>query len=146
MDEDIMWVGLDAHKAFLQVAVLAEEASLPLSWRVEHTTPQVKKLRRKRVKLANGREIRVCYEAGALRRACIRGLAAPAPLGSGGGAPAPAWVSAAVPGVPPASESMGPNRTKRSPACRLRSTAGCLPARPRRRPPYATRFRRDRRI
>jgi len=31
VNEDIRWVGLDAHEAFLQVAVLAGEASTPLS-------------------------------------------------------------------------------------------------------------------
>lgn len=80
MSEDIMWVGLDAHKAFLQVAVLAEEASRPLSWRVEHTTPKVKKLGRKLEKLAKGREIRVCYEAGPCGWALKRSLEDATPL------------------------------------------------------------------
>ena len=38
VNEDIMGLGLDAHEAFLQVAVLAGEASTPLSWRMDHTT------------------------------------------------------------------------------------------------------------
>lgn len=80
MNEDIMWVGVDAHKAFLQVAVLEGEQSVGLSWRVQHTKPKVKQLGRKLAKLAKGREIRVCYEAGPCGWALKRNLEDAAPL------------------------------------------------------------------
>jgi transposase len=81
VNENIIWVGLDAHKAFIQVAVLnGEERGAGLSWRVEHTAPKVKKLGRKLARLAKGREIRACYEAGPCGWALKRKLEDSVPL------------------------------------------------------------------
>jgi len=63
VSEDIIWVGLDAHKAFINIAVLGADAPV-VEWRMEHTRAKVKRLVRRLVKLAGEREIRVCYEAG----------------------------------------------------------------------------------
>ena len=60
----ITWVGLDAHKSFINVCVLDSSKEPILEWRIEHTRAKVKKLARKLKKLADGAEIRACYEAG----------------------------------------------------------------------------------
>lgn len=64
VSKHITWAGLDAHKSFINVAVLDSSKGSPVEWRIEHTKPKVKKLARKLKKLADGAEIRVCYEAG----------------------------------------------------------------------------------
>ncbi len=61
--EGISWVGLDAHKKFIQVAVRVAGKSELVEWRVPHRVKDVEKLARKLVKLAPG-EVRCCYEAG----------------------------------------------------------------------------------
>lgn len=79
VDENIIWVGLDAHKAFINVAVLG--TGVPwVEWRIEHTRPKVKKLAQKLVRIAKGREVRVCYEAGPCGWALKRLLEDAAPL------------------------------------------------------------------
>lgn len=58
------WVGLDAHKKFIQVAM--QRPGEPLSeWRVPYTVKDVQKLARKLTRRAPG-EVRCCYEAGPL--------------------------------------------------------------------------------
>ena len=64
MSKPITWVGLDAHKSFINVAVLDSSKGLLVEWRTEHTRAKVKKLARKVAKLAAGAEVRACYEAG----------------------------------------------------------------------------------
>lgn len=64
MTDSITWVGLDAHKSFINVAVLNSTSGPLLEWRIEHTRTKAKRLARKLEKLADGAEIRACYEAG----------------------------------------------------------------------------------
>ncbi|MEO1229064.1 MAG: hypothetical protein AAFZ18_09180 [Myxococcota bacterium] len=63
MENTIRWVGIDAHKDSLNIAVLEGFASKATEWKIEHTTASVKRLTKKLVK--DGRvEVRACYEAG----------------------------------------------------------------------------------
>jgi transposase len=54
---------MDAHKKFIQVAVLSGSSREVVEWRVEHTPSKVRRLARKLVKDYPG-EVRCCYEAG----------------------------------------------------------------------------------
>ena len=76
MSEPITYVGIDAHKAELQVALLAPEAAEPVSWTVVNEARTVDRLRRKLERLAPG-PVACCYEAGpcgyALQRQLDRG-------------------------------------------------------------------------
>jgi len=56
------WVGLDAHKKFIQVAMRRPGEELE-DWRVPYTAKDVQKLARKLTRKAPG-EVRCCYEAG----------------------------------------------------------------------------------
>ncbi|MEM7418079.1 MAG: IS110 family transposase [Gemmatimonadota bacterium] len=58
------WVGLDAHKKFIQVAIQRPGDALE-EWRVPYTPRDVKRLVRKSTKNADG-PVRLCYEAGPL--------------------------------------------------------------------------------
>jgi len=73
-------VGLDAHKSFINVAVLDSKSGGLVEWRTEHTKAKVKKLARKVVKLAAGAEVRACYEAGPCGWTLKRLLEEAAPL------------------------------------------------------------------
>ena len=64
MGQDTIWVGLDTHKSSITVAVLMPGREKPIEWRQGTSDGAIKKLRRKLVKLADGQEIRCCYEAG----------------------------------------------------------------------------------
>lgn len=64
MSNSTIWVGLDVHKSFINIAVLDSSKGPLFEWRIEHTRAKVKKLARKVAKLADGAEIRACYEAG----------------------------------------------------------------------------------
>ena len=76
MSEPITYVGIDAHKAELQVALLAPEAAEPVTWTVRNEARTVDRLRRKLERLAPG-PVACCYEAGpcgyALQRQLDRG-------------------------------------------------------------------------
>jgi len=76
MREPITYVGIDAHKAELQVALLAPEATEPVIWKVRNDIAAVERLRRKLEKAAPG-PVACCYEAGpcgyALQRQLTRG-------------------------------------------------------------------------
>ena len=76
MSEPITYVGIDAHKAQLQVAMLTPEATEPVIWTVRNEARTVNRLRRKLEKAAPG-PIACCYEAGpcgyALQRQLERG-------------------------------------------------------------------------
>jgi transposase len=57
------WVGLDAHKKFIQVAMRRPDEEELVEWRVPYTVKDVQKLARKLTRKAPG-EVRCCYEAG----------------------------------------------------------------------------------
>ena len=63
MGEPITYVGIDAHKAQLQVAMLTPEATEPVIWTVRNEARTVDRLRRRLEKAAPG-GIACCYEAG----------------------------------------------------------------------------------
>ena len=76
MSEPITYVGIDAHKSELQVAVLAPDTTEPTIWTVRNEARTVDRLRRRLEKVAPG-PIACCYEAGpcgyALQRQLERG-------------------------------------------------------------------------
>jgi transposase len=63
MEGSITWVGIDAHKKTLVVAVLAPGAE-PEEFTVDNTEAAIKKLARRLQRTAKGGEVRACYEAG----------------------------------------------------------------------------------
>ena len=63
MSEPITYVGIDAHKVELHVALLAPDASAPVIWKVQNEARAVERLRRKLEKAAAG-PVACCYEAG----------------------------------------------------------------------------------
>ena len=76
MSEPITYVGIDAHKVDLQVALLVPDATEPVIWTVANEARAVDRLRRKLERTAPG-PIACCYEAGpcgyALQRQLDRG-------------------------------------------------------------------------
>ena len=62
MNEDITWVGLDAHKKFIQITMQLPSSEV-VEWRTPNTSNDVRKLARKLLKKAPG-PVRCCYEAG----------------------------------------------------------------------------------
>ena len=54
MSEPITHVGIDAHKVELHVALLAPDASAPVTWKVQNEARAVERLRRKLEKAAPG--------------------------------------------------------------------------------------------
>ena len=77
MQEAITWVGIDAHKKTLQVAVVLEGQALR-EWTISNDSKSVRRIARKLVKAAPG-EVRCCYEAGPTGYALKRELEAAAP-------------------------------------------------------------------
>lgn len=63
MKDNITWIGLDAHKDFINVAVHLPSGEWK-EWKVENQPDKVRRLAEKIVKLSPG-EARACYEAGA---------------------------------------------------------------------------------
>lgn len=63
MNERITFVGLDAHKASISVAVLLPNATTPLEWQLPNEASAVRRMIRKIEREAPG-EVRTCYEAG----------------------------------------------------------------------------------
>ena len=61
--ESITFVGLDAHKNSIAVAMLLPGEKRPIEWQISNTPGEIKKLSRKLKRGAPG-EIRSCYEAG----------------------------------------------------------------------------------
>lgn len=61
----ITWVGLDAHKHSIQVAMLLPGREEALSWQEANEEGAVRRLARKLIRQAPG-EVRACYEAGPL--------------------------------------------------------------------------------
>src|SRR5262245_49181254 len=64
MEGSITWVGIDAHKKTLAVAVLSPGSKTPEEFTVDNTESAVRKLARRLTKAAKGKEVRACYEAG----------------------------------------------------------------------------------
>ena len=60
----IIWVGLDAHKKAINVAVLSGDERGLQEWTVENKPAAIRRLVNKLVRAADGREVRCCYEAG----------------------------------------------------------------------------------
>ena len=75
MSEPITYVGIDAHKVQLHVALLAPEASSPVTWTVQNEVRAVERLRRKLERAAPG-PVACCYEAGPCGYALPRQLEA----------------------------------------------------------------------
>jgi transposase len=63
MGNRITHVGLDAHKAMLQVAMLVPGKAEPLEWQVPNEGGAIRRMVRKIQREAAG-EVRMCYEAG----------------------------------------------------------------------------------
>jgi len=63
MKNSITWVGLDVHKRSINVARISCDGRLD-EWQIENDAKTVKRLARKLVRDAEGREVRCCYEAG----------------------------------------------------------------------------------
>ena len=61
--EPITYVRIDAHKADLQVALLAPETTESVTWTVRHESRTVERLGRSLERVASG-PIACCYEAG----------------------------------------------------------------------------------
>lgn len=64
MEGSITWVGIDAHKKTLAVAVLSPGAKTPDEFTIGNTAAEISKLARRLTRGAKGREVRACYEAG----------------------------------------------------------------------------------
>jgi transposase len=64
MSKTITWVGLDAHKKAINVAVLVGHQAQPQEWVVENKPAAIRRLVKKLVREADGAEVRCCYEAG----------------------------------------------------------------------------------
>jgi transposase len=64
MGQPITWVGVDAHKKTLAIAVLWPDRQQPEEWSIENTEGAVAKLVRRLERQSKGAEIRACYEAG----------------------------------------------------------------------------------
>jgi transposase len=64
MEGSITWVGIDAHKKTLAVAVLSPGGREAEDFTIENTERAIRKLARRLTSAAKGREVRACYEAG----------------------------------------------------------------------------------
>jgi transposase len=71
----ITWVGLDAHKKSIHVAMLLPGRSEPITWQEANEETAVRRLARRLTRDAPG-EVRSCYEAGPLGYALQRELEA----------------------------------------------------------------------
>jgi len=73
--EHITWVGMDAHKNSIKVAVLFPDRPEPVEWQEATTVEAIRRLARKLQRVALG-EVRCCYEAGPTGYALQRQLRA----------------------------------------------------------------------
>ena len=64
MEGSITWVGIDAHKKTLAVAVLSPGAHHAEEFVVDNDERSIRKLVRRLERDAKGEEIRICYEVG----------------------------------------------------------------------------------
>jgi transposase len=76
MEEAIMWVGIDAHKKTLAVAAFYPGKHEPDELTIDNDERAIRKLVRRLEQRAEGREIRICYEAGTCGYALQRRLEA----------------------------------------------------------------------
>jgi transposase len=76
MDEVTTYVGVDAHKKDLFIAMLVGTSATPVTWQVANEPPAVRRLVRKLEREAPG-PVRVCYEAGPGGYALQRQLTTP---------------------------------------------------------------------
>ena len=63
MNHDITWVGLDAHKKFIQIAMRVAGSRELVEWRISHTAKELQRLVRRLLKKSPG-PIVCAYEAG----------------------------------------------------------------------------------
>jgi len=80
VSKGITWVGMDAHKKSIQVAVLRPGSREPEEFEVANRERDLKRFARKLVREAAGSEVRCCYEAGPCGFSIARQLEAAAPL------------------------------------------------------------------
>lgn len=64
MRKAITFVGMDAHKVSIKLAVLLSDQAKPVEWQVANEKAAVRRLVKKVQRLAVGGEVRLCYEAG----------------------------------------------------------------------------------
>ena len=64
MKKVITFVGMDAHKVSIKLAVLLPDSTKPVEWETANEKSAVRRMVRKVQRLAAGGEIRFCYEAG----------------------------------------------------------------------------------
>lgn len=64
MQKRITFVGMDAHKVAIKLAVLLPDAPKPVEWETPNEKSAVRRMVRKVQRLAAGGEVRFCYEAG----------------------------------------------------------------------------------
>jgi transposase len=76
----IIWVGMDAHKKAINVAVLCGNEREVREWTVENKPAAIRRLVKKVVREADGREVRCCYEAGPCGYALQRQIEAAGPV------------------------------------------------------------------
>jgi transposase len=76
----IIWVGLDAHKKAVNVAVLSANERELQEWTVENKPAAIRRLVKKLVRGADGREVRCCYEAGPCGYALQRQIESAGPV------------------------------------------------------------------
>ena len=76
----IIWVGMDAHKKAINVAVLSEYEQESQRWTVENKPAAIRRVVKKLVREAHGREVRCCYEAGPCRYALQRQIESSGPV------------------------------------------------------------------
>lgn len=74
MTRGITFVGMDVHKATIQVALLAPGASEPVEWKLDNRGNAVAKLARRLKDEAGGGDVVACYEAGPCGFALMRQL------------------------------------------------------------------------
>ena len=73
MTNGITYVGMDVHKASIQVAMLLPEGGQAVEWKIQNTPEALRRLGRRLQRNAPG-EIRSCYEAGPTGYATYRRL------------------------------------------------------------------------
>jgi len=64
MEGSITWVGVDAHKKTLAVAAFQRNGQEPEEFTIDNDERAIRKLVRRLERSSDGREIRICYEAG----------------------------------------------------------------------------------
>jgi len=80
MGNRITWVGLDAHKRAISVAVLSPGQAAVQEWTVENKLAAVRRLVKTLVRGADGGEVRCCYEAGPCGYALQRQMESEGPV------------------------------------------------------------------